>query len=97
LPGSVPTEHRRSLRSETLRLQLVNLMRQGLQNLLNLVELLRHHLGQLLEALNLVLQQLIQLCELLRKNLQQLLQRGLLPQLGEWLRPNPGTGRYLLH
>jgi hypothetical protein len=59
-------------------LQLLNLLRQGLQHLLNLLKLLRHDLNQLLQTMDVVLKELIELIELpklLRKNLHQLLQR----------------------
>jgi hypothetical protein len=82
LPGRDATEPRRDLRAKwlllTLHLELMDLLRQDLQQLLNMLELLRHDLHQVLETLDLMLEKLMELPELLRKNLQQLL--GGLPE-----------------
>ena len=77
---------------------LVNHLRQELEELLNLLELLRHDLNQLLQQLRLLLVVLIQLPELLRKRLQYLLQgqRIRLALLSEWMGAHGLTERHLL-
>ena len=65
----------RSVPGSTQLLILLNLLRQGLDGLMNVVQLLRDHLKQKLQLLELLLLkifELLQLLQLLRNELQQL-------------------------